>query len=336
MKILITSDWYEPSINGVVTSILNLRKELEARGHDVRILTLSQTRRFYAEDGVTYIGSLPAGIVYPGARLGKLLSGKEVRGLLEWKPDIVHSNCEFSTFLLAKKISQRLGIPLVHTYHTVYENYTHYFSPSRKWGRKMVETLTRRVAAHTDCLIAPTEKVKDLLEDYHVSKTVSVVPTGIDQEKFLADGGRRSRENMRKALGIPEGHTVLISVGRLAKEKNCGELLRTLSRFRHTALTLLLVGDGPCRRELERQAEELGLSGQVIFAGMAPPKEVSRYYHAGDLFVSASTSETQGLTYLEALILRVTAALSEGWLSAGRPCGRGKRLAVWDREGIRR
>lgn len=301
MKILLTSDWYIPAVNGVVASVLNLSKGLKERGHEVRILTLSQTHRSYVQDGVTYIGSLPAGIVYPGARLRAALSKKEIRELLEWGPDVVHSNCEFSTFLLARKIAVRLDVPLIHTYHTVYENYTHYFSPSKQWGRKMVKTLTRHIAAQTDCLIAPTQKVKNLLCDYHVFQPVCVVPTGIEQERFQTQGGDAGREAMREQLGIPTGHTVLVFVGRLAKEKNCGELLKAVFGFRHEAVTLLIVGDGPCRRELERQAESLGLGGQVIFTGMAPPEEVGRYYHAADLFVSASASETQGLTYLEAL-----------------------------------
>lgn len=299
MKILLTSDWYAPAINGVVTSIVNLRRGLEARGHETRILTLSQIHHSYAEGGVTYIGSFPAGIIYPGARLRTAFGRKEIRELLEWGPDIVHSNCEFNTFLLAKKIASHLDIPLVHTYHTVYENYTHYFSPSKKWGRKMVKALTRRIARQTDALIAPTGKVKKLLADYHVFQPIYVIPTGIDQEHFQPRPGERAA--VRAKLGIPSDHTVLIFVGRLAKEKNCGELIQAVSRFRDAKITLLFVGDGPCRGELEEQVENLGLSGKVIFTGMVPPEEISLYYHAGDLFVSASTSETQGLTYLEAV-----------------------------------
>lgn len=299
MKILLTSDWYTFAVNGVVTSILNLRKGLEARGHEVRILTLSQTRNSYMEDGVTYIGSLSAGNVYPGARIKLAFSRKEIDELLEWKPDIVHSNCEFSTFLPARKIAAHLDIPLIHTYHTVYENYTHYISPNKKWGRGVVKILTRRIASQTDALIAPTEKVKRILEGYNVIKPIYIIPTGIERERFLPRN--KEREAVREKLGIPNGYTVLISVGRLAKEKNCEELLQAISKFRQERVMLLFVGDGPCRGELEEQVRQLDLKNQVIFTGMVPPKEVGSYYHAGDLFVSASSSETQGLTYLEAI-----------------------------------
>lgn len=301
MKVLLTSDWYIPAINGVVTSILNLQRGLEQLGHEVRILTLSQSSHSHYKDGVTYIGSMPAGIVYPGARLRLTPSEKLIKELLEWKPDIVHSNCEFSTFRLARRISEELDIPLIHTYHTVYENYTHYFSPIKKFGAKAVKALSCYIARQTDCMIAPTEKVKNLLMGYGVEKPVYVIPTGIEREMFAQTDLDTDGKEIRRKFGIPEENTVLISVGRLAKEKNCGELLYTLSRFRNKPLTLLMIGDGPCRPELEELSHKLDLEKQVIFAGMVRPEDICRYYHAGDIFVSASTSETQGLTYLEAL-----------------------------------
>lgn len=301
MKILLTSDWYIPAVNGVVTSVLNLKRGLEARGHEVRILTLSGTRHSFEKDGVIYVGSVRADAVYPGARL-RVASGKNwLYQMMEWQPNLVHSNCEFSTFSLAQRISRELQIPLVHTYHTVYENYTHYFSPSKVWGRKLVTVFSRRVAAKTDALIAPTEKVKTLLQGYDISAPIYVLPTGIDQEKFVQAANSPERIEIRKQLGISPGQMVLVSVGRMAKEKNVGELIQIMAHFRGENIRLLLVGDGPCRQELKKQAEESGLGEQVIFTGMVLPEQVSRYYQAGDLFVSASTSETQGLTYIEAL-----------------------------------
>ena len=158
MKILIASDWYTPAVNGVVTSVKNLRRELQRRGHEVRVLTLSQTRSSWEEDGVTYLGSVPVGLIYPGARLRTALAGKWVRDLVEWGPDVVHTQCEMSTFFLARRIAEELDIPLIHTYHTVYEDYTHYFSPSQRLGKKAVAVLSRKVGSMTDCMIAPTEK----------------------------------------------------------------------------------------------------------------------------------------------------------------------------------
>ncbi len=110
MKVLITTDWYKPAINGVVTSVCNLREELQQRGHEVKILTLSRTARSYEEEGVIYMGSVNAGYIYPGARL-RVSPGRELyRGIIEWNPDIVHSQCEFSTFFMAKKIAEECKI----------------------------------------------------------------------------------------------------------------------------------------------------------------------------------------------------------------------------------
>lgn len=301
MKVLLTSDWFSPAVNGVVASVLNLRKGLEAEGHEVRILTLSQTSHSYKEDQVTYIGSISAGLIYSGARLRAVLGSKWIQELIDWGPDVVHSNCEFSTFCMARKIATQRNVPLIHTYHTIYEDYTHYFSPRKTWGQNLVRKFSRMVAASTDCMIAPTEKVRQLLTGYGITKPLYVVPTGIDQGRFRAAEAETDRAAVRGEWNIGEDCTLLVYLGRLAKEKNCEELIRETEHFRGRPLALMIVGDGPCRQELECMVRQCGLEDQVFFTGMVSPKTVSRYYHAGDLFVSASTSETQGLTYLEAL-----------------------------------
>ena len=302
MKILITSDWYIPAVNGVVTSVKNLRQELERRGHEVRILTLSQTTRSGERDGVTYLGSVAAGLIYPGARLRTALGGKWVRELVEWGPDVVHSQCEFSTFFLARRIAEELDIPLIHTYHTVYEDYTHYFSPSVHFGKKAAAIFTRWVARHTDCLIAPTGKVRMLLQGYQVERPVFVVPSGIDLDRFRSEPDPLRTAVLKASLNIPQEHTVLVFVGRLAEEKNLSELLRFRASLGPGGVTLLLVGDGPDRQRLEAEAAALGLeTPDVVFAGMVAAEQIADWYQLGDLFVNASTSETQGLTYAEAL-----------------------------------
>ena len=308
MKILITTDWYSPAVNGVVTSVLNLRRELELRGHEVRVLTLSQDLHSSVQDGVTRIGSVAAGLVYPGVRLRTALAGRWVRELVEWGPDVVHSQCEFSTFFLARRIAEELNVPLIHTYHTVYEDYTHYFSPGVRLGRRAVAALSRWVAARTDCMIAPTGKVRTLLQGYGVRTPAFVVPSGIDLRRFQRPPVPGCRASLLAALDIPRENLVLVSVGRLAAEKNLDELLRFRAAMGDQAVTLLLVGDGPYRAQLEREAADLGLRApQVVFADMVPPQQVAEWYQLGDLFVSASSSETQGLTYVEALAAGVPA-----------------------------
>lgn len=301
MKVLITTDCYTPTVNGVVTSVLNLRKELLLCGHDVRVLTLSQTMQSFSRDGVTYIGSIGAGKVYPGARVKSALASSYVQELIEWKPDVIHSQCEFSTFFLARKISKKLGIPIVHTYHTVYEDYTHYFSPDEKWGRHMAAKISKWILKKTDYVIAPTGKVRAILEGYGVDREIRVIPTGIDLGRFAPAADSERLADLKRTLKIPEENRILLYVGRLAREKNLEEMLTYFAKLCPEKLTLLIVGNGPHRAALEKTAARLGIEESVMFAGMVSPEQIADYYHLGDLFVSASGSETQGLTYIEAL-----------------------------------
>lgn len=357
MRILITTDWYKPVINGVVTSVLNLSEGLRKRGHEVKILTLSSDRHYYEEDNVIYMGSFGMGCIYPNARVKIPLFHKELKKLIDWKPDIIHSQCEFSTFFVAKKISEVLNIPIVHTYHTIYEDYTHYFSINQKWGRNITMFLTKKLSEQVTSIIAPTEKIRTLLDGYGVECEVEVIPSGINLKKYRSmdidvasihsdnldmpgmnldvanadldnldmnspdldvdniDSNKKEKQTeiqreankieWRKRLcrkyNIPEDKYVLLYVGRLAKEKNIEELLRFQKKTAAYGTVLVLVGDGPARKELEEYTKNLGIEDSVYFLGMVAPEQVGKYYRAGDLFVSASTSETQGLTYAEAL-----------------------------------
>jgi 1,2-diacylglycerol 3-alpha-glucosyltransferase len=301
MKILLSTECYAPVINGVVTSVMNLERELMELGHEVRILTLSTTNQSYRKDHVTYIRSVGAGKLYPGARFTLRTDNECIEELIDWQPDIIHSQCEFSTFLMAKQIAKKVQIPIVHTYHTVYEDYTHYFSPNKKWGKAMVALFTRVILKNTECVIAPTNKVRSLLVEYGVNRPIHVIPTGINLKQITIPIDEQDKQMLRKQIGIPDHHRVLLFVGRLAKEKNIEEIIWYLSKMDHENVSLLIVGDGPHREALELYAKKLGMTNQIHFVGMISPKEISSYYQLGDVFVSASNSETQGLTYVEAL-----------------------------------
>lgn len=300
MKILITSDCYLPMVNGVVTSIQQLSDNLRAMGHEVKILSLSQKMHSYVEGDVTYLASMNMEVIYPDARFRFPKFNDEVKALIDWKPDLIHSQSEFASYLIAKRLAKRLGIPVVHTYHTVYEDYTHYFSPSKRLGKKIAATGTRWVCKRPQAVIAPTEKVRRMLERYGIGpdgQQVFVVPTGIDPAPF-AD--RSNRDALRQKYGVSSDTVLMVAVGRLGKEKNYEEVLHYLKQFGDPRVRLLLVGDGPDRGHLEKLAEELRLNDRVVFAGMIPHSEIGPYYSVADLFVCASSSETQGLTYLEA------------------------------------
>jgi len=301
MKILITTDLYLPTLNGVVTSILNLKQELIKRGHEVRILTLQQDQQVEDEWNTYYIKSVSAGKVYPQARIMRSIGNKQLKEIVNWKPDIIHSQCEFSTYFLAKIIARRVNAPIVHTYHTVYEDYTHYFSKSDIVGYNVVKIFSKIILNHTQSVIAPTDKVKRLLCNYKINKPIYTVPTGIDLKKYSTQVPLSTILDKKERLGIPYENLVLIYVGRLAKEKNLKELIEFMSDLDMNKITLLIVGDGPERLALEESAQSSSNNSNIVFAGRVDRDDVNEYYQMADIFVSASTSETQGLTYIEAL-----------------------------------
>ena len=301
MKILITTDLFTTKTNGVVTSVMNLRDELIEKGHEVKILTLSEKMRSRRDGDVYYIRSLPFS-VYPDVRVPTSFRHKHIKELIDWHPDVIHSQCEFFSFHYALRISKRTGAPIVHTYHTLYEQYVAYLIPGKWFGNTVVRIFSRRRLRKVDRVIAPTHKVEDALHSYGVENIIDVVPSGIALSQHQHRITGEEREAKREALGISKDKTVLVNLGRLGTEKNIGELLELFSRAveKNDSLVFLIVGDGPAREELQETAERLGIAEKVIFTGMVDPSEVQEFYQLGDLFVSASTSETQGLTYVEA------------------------------------
>lgn len=302
MKVLITTDTYLPMINGVVTSILNLHKQLKELGHDVRILTLSQKGYDYVDGDVYYLKSFRLHI-YPDARVRRPFNSKLINEIIEWSPDIIHSQTEFTTMIDAKTIASKLKIPQIHTYHTMYEDYLQYFLRGKVINRPRAAKLTKLLLNSMDGVIAPTEKVENALREYGVETHVSIVPTGIDLSKFQKPFSEHERDALREKYGFNNENKVLMYLGRIAKEKNIEEIIdlfnsscRNDDKYR-----LLIVGGGPYISILKDQVRQLNIENKVAFAGMVSPDQVYKYYKIADIFVTASTSESQGLTYIEAL-----------------------------------
>jgi 1,2-diacylglycerol 3-alpha-glucosyltransferase len=307
LKILLATEWYYPLVNGVVISVANLSRALRERGHDVRIMTLSP--RFFPlhKDNIYYIGSVKAERLYPGGRASFPAYFPHYEELTLWSPDVVHTHAEFTTFFLARRLAATHDIPQIHTYHTMYEDYTHYFTSRPEVGRKTIEFLSRKLLHDMDRVIVPTEKVKKVLEGYGIATPMEVVPTGIDLLRFTTKPDEERLMELRKQWEITPETKVLLYVGRMAKEKNIDELIKYFSKIHERNWVLLLVGDGPYRTELVNLVNQMGLQNRIRFTGMVPPEQVAAYYHMGHVFVNSSTSETQGLTYVEAL-------------AAGLPC----------------
>lgn len=301
MRVLITTDLFKPTINGVVTSILNLEKELKEQGHEVKILAVSQNVYSYREDNAYYIKSVPSHI-YPEVRIPISKATSFVEELIEWKPDIIHSQCEFFSYGFARRIAKATKARIVHTYHTLYEQYTEYIPIGKRLGRAALGKWMKMRLKDANLIIAPTKKVEQTLQQYGMTKDIRIVPTGIQLEKFNSTVDENEVAQLRRKYGIQKEDKVLLSLGRLGFEKRIDELLYGMKEVvkMQDNVKLLIVGGGPARESLEKLTDELELRQYVRFAGMVNPEEVQTYYRLGDVFVCASTSETQGLTYVEA------------------------------------
>lgn len=302
MKVLITTDLYATATNGVVTSVRNLQTELAKMGHDVRVLTLSDTRKTYRDGVIYYVKSIPLGFVYPNLRMPISYRNALTCELIRWKPDVIHSQCECFSFQFARHISKATGAPIVHTYHTLYEQYISYLIPGKRLGKYLVRILSRKRLKKVKVVIAPTAKVETVLKNYGLAMPIRVIPSGISLEQHYIRISEEERHIRRELLGIPSDHNVILNLGRLGTEKNLEELLELFAKavVSNARLTFLIVGDGPSKAMLQGLSEKLGIQERVVFTGMVEPSEVQKYYQLGDVFVSASTSETQGLTYIEA------------------------------------
>lgn len=307
MRIGLFTDTYPPFINGVSTSVLMLKQGLEKLGHEVYVVTVNDESFSYKEeDGILKIPSFPIGLM--NFRQSGIYPLKALKIIKKWKLDIIHSHTEFSIGTFARLISKQLNIPLVHTYHTMYEEYIYYITKGyfNSASKKLVEYLTLFLCDKTiDELIVPTEKTKELFKDkYKVKRDVYVIPSGIDTTRFYKENiDKNEIINLKKDLGLKKTDFIVLYVGRIAKEKSIDFLINNFNSVlkRIPKAKMIIVGDGPDIKDLIDLTRKKGLENKIIFTGKAPWTDVPKYYSLCDVFVTASKTETQGLTVMEAM-----------------------------------
>lgn len=309
MRIGLFTDTYPPYINGVSTSVAMLKKALEKKGHQVYIVTVNDKvlNYKYEDDNTTIrIPGIPIGIY--DYRLTGIYPLRAIEKIRKWNLDIIHSHTEFGIGTFARIIAKQLGIPLVHTYHTMYEDYVHYITKGYFNGpsKKIVEYLTKFYCDQTATeLVVPTKKTYDLFKNkYKVDRNVHIVPTGIEIERFYEENYKKSEiRKLRESFGFKEDDFVILFVGRMGKEKNVDFLINAQKDLVKLSpnYKLLLIGDGPDLESYKKSVIKNKLSNNVIFAGRVPWEDVAKYYQITDVFATASTTETQGLTVIEAM-----------------------------------
>ena len=304
MRIGLFTDTYFPQVSGVATSIRTLKTELEKLGHKVFIFTTTDKDVNRYEDWqIIRIPSVPF-FAFKDRRVAYRGFSNALEIARQYQLDIIHTQTEFSLGLLGIWIAKELRIPVVHTYHTQYEDYVHYLAKGMVIRPSMVKYIVRGFMSDLDGVICPSEIVYDLLVGYKIKAEKRVIPTGIDLAKF--DRPELSREDINKLrfkLGIAEDEVMLLSLSRISYEKNIQAIVEALPMVleENAKVKLVIVGDGPYAEDLKALVAQLHIEDSVIFTGMIAPSDTALYYKAADFFISASTSETQGLTYLESL-----------------------------------
>lgn len=313
MRIGLFTDTYPPYINGVSTSVQMLKNALEKKGHKVYVITVNNSSIKYnydEENHVMRIPGVPIGIY--DYRLTSIYPLKIINLMKSWKLDVIHSHTEFGVGIFARIFAKQFNIPLVHTYHTMYEDYTHYITHGYfdKSSKKIVEYLTKFYCDKTASeLIVPTNKTYKLFkEKYKYEKNIHIVPTGIEVDRFFEENiNKKVVQDLRKRLKFTKKDIVTIFVGRLAEEKNVEFLLNAEKKLieKNKNIKLLIIGDGPDKEKFEDISKKLEITDNVVFTGKVSWDEIEYYYHTADIFATASTSETQGLTVIEAMAANV-------------------------------
>lgn len=309
MKILLLHDVQADKQNGVSVSLGILLRELQKLNYEVKVLTLADGTKSH-RDGDSYcLSSIPA-LIYPGIRMRIPAKSKYVDEIIDWNPDIIHTNCEFSTFMTARHIHSKCkNTPAwIHTFHTDYKYYIGFFQKISAVRDKLVPRFLNHCFKKCDALIVPTKKMYDYVSSEDFSKDINmrIIPTGIDFSELKSQDPLAGAET-RKQLGISDKQRLILFLGRISAEKNLDELLEYYASYikTHDNVYLLTVGDGPYKDSLIKKVKKLGLEEKVTVGDGVKHTDIRRFYDASDVFASASMSETQGLTFYEALFCGV-------------------------------
>jgi len=297
MNILMMTNTYKPIVGGIEKSIEVFSSKYRERGHNVLIVAPIY-KDMPDEEGVYRI---PAIQNFNGTDFSVELPVPGVlKGVLEkFEPDIVHSHHPFLVGDTALRVSASFDIPIVFTYHTMYEMNTHYVPGDSKALKKFVIKLAEGYCDLCDHIIAPSESVEELLRERGVKTQISVVPTGINISEFDEGDGKCLREK----LGIPDNVFLAGYLGRVAEEKNMRFLAEAVASFmkKNKDVHFLIVGDGDLSEELKVRMRSGGVADRVHFTGILKGGDKINAYNAMDIFVFASKSETQGLVLAEAM-----------------------------------
>lgn len=312
MRIGIFSDAYNPAISGVVTSINMLEEGLRSLGHEVYIFTIKldnyQTEDMYSFSNVIRFEGFSVPLKTLKSYKFSAALHKKVDIVEKYNLDVIHIQTEFTMGRLGILASKKLNIPVVYTFHTMYEDYFKYVSKFLdkhfKWVLyRILHRVLSPINKIAEVKIVPTKKVLNFQNIYKLTGDIRIIPTGIDLDKFDNSGiTEEAIQLLREENNITSDEFVFLYLGRVSAEKSIDVLVKAFARIcKNYSAKLLIVGDGPVLEDIKELARELNIQKYVSFTGLVGWDKVTCYYKLSDIFVNASVTETQGLTYIEAL-----------------------------------
>ncbi len=315
MRVAIFTDTYHPEINGVVTSVDTVCNELREQGHDVYLFAPRYFGRRDENPWHIRFPSIPFPFLQMKERRVSLPWGGALRKFGKLEIDVIHSQVPGTIGIYALIASWLWRVPHVHTYHTHYMEYTHYMPFGLSFSTRAVIWIARRFCGRCQHIISPSHGMRAAILEHGVDTPISVIPTGIDmraERPTLALSDLLAKYDIENPARI-SGKRILISVGRLGREKNICYLIRALAiiKERHD-VHFLMIGNGPDRGEIEQLIDRLGLEDRVTLLGYVGHEDVFAFIEQSDLFIFASVTETQGLVLLESMAVGTPVVAIEG------------------------
>lgn len=293
------TDGYFPGISGVATSVQSSVRTLEERGHSTFIVAPKYPHyQDEADQAIFRLRSMPLP-TKKNLRVATYVPGTSLVMASQLDLDIIHGHAGGPISMLGLEVARIKRIPYIFTYHTMFDQYTHYILKGKVIKPKAIEMVTRIFVNSTDHVIAPTEKIKDSLIECGVKKPITILPTGIDTTKYYS----QPSSFLHGLTGLPADTKLLLYLGRLGKEKSIDLLIKGFAQTanKQAQADLVIVGDGPEKASLKDLAKDLGVSRRVHFTGFMDPSQTPQAYSDSYMSFLPSTTETQGLAVPESL-----------------------------------
>jgi glycosyltransferase involved in cell wall biosynthesis len=315
LRIAVVTETWPPEVNGVAMTLAKLVQGLSHRNHDVQLIRPRQTKTDSPMSDASLEEVLMRGMPiprYPELKLGLPSKKTLVKTWTLRRPDVVHIATEGPLGWSALQAAKVLKLPVTSDFRTNFQSYSKHYGVG--WLRKPIVAYLRKFHNATACTMVPTRELMRTLSQNGFAN-LKVVSRGVDTKLFNI---AKRDTSLRSSWGATDDTKVLISVGRMAPEKNLDQVLKTYDALKSTgqAFKLVMVGDGPLKEQFQKRYPE------IIFPGMLSQTNLAAYYASSDLFIFPSQTETFGNVTLEALasgipVLAFDCAAARDWVQTG-------------------